>query len=550
MVAKHSSPARPWKSTAASAVLCTYAAVALCCCHCSCLSTLAFQTSPCSTSTLKRGSLHLNSPPRTTISSRSPYSSIALQSSGTPEATPTSVGDIGRSNEERQEGNAPESGMWQWRNGWEVHFEHARREGAPPLLLLPGFGVGTFHFKRNMQELSKTHDVYALDFLGQGKSWPTRAPSREDGLCYSVDTWTEQVLAFIDEVIGRPAYVAGNSLGGFIGTNLAANHPRSVLGLALMNATPFWAFRKPTTKMGDVGTTKMDDFGAQTGRDSGATSSVGGGVPGDAAVGGSVTGEGGNPGEGGGDWLKWDGILPAPEGLFRFGAWYFDRMRDPRTVKSMLGAVYSNPGAIGEEVVSEIIAATDRGPSNHDYGVGGHEAFTSIVFAPKVSMKFEDMIDRLEMPLVLIYGKEDPWVVPLWGHRIKRQRPETLYYQVSPSGHSPHHETPNTVNSLLAGWLEYARNGGSPPLSKDGQVLQMAVRPKLTFFRLDPFGTHFCFFFHPIYYIFLFFSGPLPCRNSNPGSHSGHSSPLPATYGACLSVLSREELSIFMYSDQ
>lgn len=40
--------------------------------------------------------------------------------------------------------------------------------------------------------------------------------------------------------------------------------------------------------------------------------------------------------------------------------------------------------AIGDEVVSEIIAATERGPSNHDYGVGGHEAFTSIVFAPKV----------------------------------------------------------------------------------------------------------------------------------------------------------------------
>lgn len=52
----------------------------------------------------------------------------------------------------------------------------------------------------------------------------------------------------------------------------------------------------------------------------------------------------------------------------------------------------------------------------------------------QVSMKFEDMIDRLEMPLVLIYGKEDPWVVPLWGHRIKRQRPETLYYQVIESG--------------------------------------------------------------------------------------------------------------------
>lgn len=32
-----------------------------------------------------------------------------------------------------------------------------------------------------------------MDFLGQGNSWPTRAPTREDGVCYSVDMWTEQV---------------------------------------------------------------------------------------------------------------------------------------------------------------------------------------------------------------------------------------------------------------------------------------------------------------------------------------------------------------------
>ena len=152
------------------------------------------------------------------------------------------------------------------------------------------------------------------------------------------------MLAFIEEVIGQPAYVAGNSLGGFIGTNLAAKHPRSVLGLALMNATPFWAFRKPTSK--------GDEVGVQAGRGTGGTASTvlggsvtrEGGVPGGDMMGVSVTGEGGVPAEGGGDWLKWDGILPAPDGLFRFGAWYFDRMRDPRTVKSMLGAVYSNAG--------------------------------------------------------------------------------------------------------------------------------------------------------------------------------------------------------------
>ncbi|CAM9481957.1 unnamed protein product [Ectocarpus sp. 4 AP-2014] len=394
------------------------------------------------------------------------------------------------------ETSAPRSGVWHWRNGWEVHYERAssrrpaagdrvregggqrQREGSTtPLLLLPGFGVGTFHFRRNMQELSETRDVYSIDFLGQGKSWPTRVPSREDGLCYSVDMWTEQVLAFINEVIGEPAYVAGNSLGGYIAANLAANYPRAVLGLALMNATPFWAFRKPSANAALNGGDVTDsypptDLSATRDVSTGSATSTGILTDSEIVLGNPAT-KGESPVEGSGDWLGWDGTLPAPAGLFRFGAWYFDRMRDPRTVRSMLGVVYSNPEAIGDEVVSEIIAATERGPSNHDYGVGGHEAFTSIVFSPKVPMSFEEMIDRIQVPMALIYGKEDPWVVPLWGHRIKRQRPETLYYEVSPSGHSPHHETPKTVNALLDDWLEYASAGGSPPLSRDGEVLEM-----------------------------------------------------------------------------
>ena len=94
-------------------------------------------------------------------------------------------------------------------------------------------------------------------------------------------------------------------------------------------------------------------------------------------------------------------------------------------------------------------------------------------------MAFEDMIDKIDVPMALMYGKEDPWVVPLWGHRIKRQRPETLYYEISPSGHSPHHETPNTVNALLAGWLEHAGSGAPAPLSGEGEVLEMEVRGRV-----------------------------------------------------------------------
>jgi len=34
----------------------------------------------------------------------------------------------------------------------------------------------------------------------------------------------------------RPAYIAGNSLGGFLAVNLASQHPELVKGLVLLNA--------------------------------------------------------------------------------------------------------------------------------------------------------------------------------------------------------------------------------------------------------------------------------------------------------------------------
>lgn len=52
----------------------------------------------------------------------------------------------------------------------------------------------------------------------------------------------------------------------------------------------------------------------------------------------------------------------------------------------------------------------------------------------------------------------------------------TIPLKVSPSGHSPHHETPRTVNALLVKWLAHARHGGTPPLSGADDVLEMAVR--------------------------------------------------------------------------
>ena len=45
---------------------------------------------------------------------------------------------------------------------------------APPVLLLNGFGVGSFHWHRVMGSIASQSGAvcYGMDYLGQGGSWP------------------------------------------------------------------------------------------------------------------------------------------------------------------------------------------------------------------------------------------------------------------------------------------------------------------------------------------------------------------------------------------
>jgi pimeloyl-ACP methyl ester carboxylesterase len=41
----------------------------------------------------------------------------------------------------------------------------------------------------------------------------------------------------------------------------------------------------------------------------------------------------------------------------------------------------------------------------------------------------------------------------MWGQRVKQWLPHAHYYEISPCGHCPHHETSTAVNELLSGWV-------------------------------------------------------------------------------------------------
>jgi pimeloyl-ACP methyl ester carboxylesterase len=330
-----------------------------------------------------------------------------------------------------------------------VHFE---RGGCDPsvatkhVVFLHGFGVGTFHYERQLADLGALVDaetgddddddgdpdgrsttcVWALDFVGQGASWPcddtdeglryvNEAGAAPEGFRYSVDTWRDQVVHFLTTVV-RPddggAYLAGNSLGGYVAAVVAAtetetntNTPRALVkGLLLLNATPFWAFAPSETSSRRFSLSRF--------------------------------------------FLPWDGASPAPGWIRAAFSFYWDAFRSETNVKGLLRLVYGDKNAVDAGLVRAILTPTRRACAL--------DAFCSVVFSPKSALAFDDAtraIRERRIPTALVYGRDDPWVVPLWGQRLKRAIPEAAYYELPGVGHCPAHEAPEATNACVAAFV-------------------------------------------------------------------------------------------------
>uniref|UniRef100_A0A0E0PML6 AB hydrolase-1 domain-containing protein n=1 Tax=Oryza rufipogon TaxID=4529 RepID=A0A0E0PML6_ORYRU len=118
---------------------------------------------------------------------------------------------------------------WTWR-GMRVNYL-VRGEG-PPLLLVHGFGASVGHWRRNIGVLSESYTVYAIDLLGFGAS------DKPPGFSYTMETWAELILDFLDEVVRRPTVLVGNSVGSLACVIAAADSSRDLVrGLVLLNCS-------------------------------------------------------------------------------------------------------------------------------------------------------------------------------------------------------------------------------------------------------------------------------------------------------------------------
>lgn len=88
-----------------------------------------------------------------------------------PFAAPTSVPSITQGNEPDLTSSSKSDGWsshtWKWR-GHTIHYKTAGC--GEPIVLVHGFGLSSFHYRRNIPILAKNYKVYAIDLLGFGKS--------------------------------------------------------------------------------------------------------------------------------------------------------------------------------------------------------------------------------------------------------------------------------------------------------------------------------------------------------------------------------------------
>lgn len=118
----------------------------------------------------------------------------------------------------------------------EVQLNYARLgdPASPALLLIPGQTESWWGYEPAMKLLAERFEVFAVDPRGQGRS--TRTPGR-----YTLDNLGNDLVRFVDLVIGRPTIVAGLSSGGVLTAWLTAYAKPGQVVAAVYEDPPLFA---------------------------------------------------------------------------------------------------------------------------------------------------------------------------------------------------------------------------------------------------------------------------------------------------------------------
>jgi pimeloyl-ACP methyl ester carboxylesterase len=112
-------------------------------------------------------------------------------------------------------------------NGRSLFYQSAGHRGDS-LIFLSGLGGDHRAFARAQRHFETRYQTLAVDFRDAGRS-----DRSHDG--YTTAEMADDVAALIEAVRAGPAHVAGHSLGGLVGQELALRYPERVKSLILLS---------------------------------------------------------------------------------------------------------------------------------------------------------------------------------------------------------------------------------------------------------------------------------------------------------------------------
>lgn len=276
-----------------------------------------------------------------------------------------------------------------------VHYlDFGGPAGAPVVVGLHGLGGSHLNWLAVGPRLSRRVRLLAIDQVGHGLT-PTTPLRHAD-----MEGHRRLVDGFLKTVVGSPAILMGNSMGGLVAALQAAADPGSVSGLILIDPA------LPTARLGLVHPRVVANFMLCS-------------VPG--------VGE-------------------------RYLTQRRRRTTAEQTVRRVLDVCCVDSSRVPEDVVAEHIALTERiDRSRADAAYLDSARSLSMVMARPTGTITK--LSRIDQPTLLLQGARDVLVPLAAAHRMHSAHPEWRFEVASDIGHVPMLEAPEWSAARIEEWL-------------------------------------------------------------------------------------------------
>jgi pimeloyl-ACP methyl ester carboxylesterase len=269
-----------------------------------------------------------------------------------------------------------------------VRFAEATTPDAPNALFLHGLGGSSLNWTDLMDHMRDRVNGYAIDLGGFGQSPPPR-----DGRMSPVGHAVGAMRFITEQGIG-PVHLFGNSMGGAVALQLAANRPDLIRSLTLI--APALPSLRPS---------------------------------------------------------RGNAHLPviAVPGVGERLVERYSEVDVAERVKGTFDVVYADASRMPPQRLQEAIdaaAAVDKYPYVSEAFLATLRGLLRTYFDPGPNRPWK-LAERVTAPTLVLYGRKDPLVDPRAAHRVTKHFPNAHVVVLPDSGHVPQMEHPEFV---VAAW--------------------------------------------------------------------------------------------------